>query len=186
MDRRVRKKRVGERRERCGRRRVLVEARRVRATCDRGGGRPFREDGAPILNENEQVRNAVEVNVDDGTYALLCDRNVLLDQVDAIVEVPIPLTLDERPVYVVFVFVWLAIEVPIDGNADELIAGVVNPPDIRPSVPILIARADEAVCRRKREAHVRRTRQRARDRGGTRERQLHATERTQLRATRHQ
>jgi hypothetical protein len=136
---------------------------------DRGEVGPFLENRPSILEQNEQVRGAVEVDVDDLTRETPARRVELFDQIRAVVEVPIQLAPDEHAGDIVLAFVRPTIKVPVTGILNELIVGVVDPPDIGPSIPISIVGPDKAIGRRKRKACARRAGQRARDRHRTQE-----------------
>src|SRR5947207_15738890 len=101
---------------------------------NRSGGGPFLEHRPPILEKNEQVRRAVEVDVDDLACESARNRVERFAQVRAVVEVPVQLAPDEYAADIVLAFVRPAVEVPIDGISNKLIADVVEPPEIRPAV----------------------------------------------------
>ena len=66
---------------------------------------PLRENGPAIVKEDEQVGDAVVIDIDGGSNVFVSGRVEFLNQIDLIIEIPIRFTPDERTVLVILLHV---------------------------------------------------------------------------------
>src|SRR5215831_12525317 len=100
--------------------------------------RPLRVHRLAVLEEQQQVGNAVRVDVGNRSNDLPRRRIEFLDEIDLVVEVAVELASNQRAVVVELIDIGSAVEVRIEGDADQLSVCVVRTPDVRPSVVIAI------------------------------------------------
>ena len=90
-----------------------------RVGVQRGWGvrfRPFRKNGLAASKEYEQVGRAVEVDVYEGPCMFARRRVELLDEIDPVVEVAIPLAPHEGATFEILVDIGSAVEVGVDSD----------------------------------------------------------------------
>src|SRR5476649_2034571 len=95
-----------------------------------------------VAEEHEQVSRAAEIDIDDGAGLQVAGRVEALDEVDAIVEVPVALPSDQYAVIVVVLLIGSPVEIGVGGHSREFAAGVVAAPEVRPSITVAILAAD--------------------------------------------
>ena len=109
-------------------------------------GGPLREDRLPVLEQHEQIRAAVEIDIHDRPHAFVCDQIEFIVEIGSLIEVAVDDAPGDDPVLVVFVCVGGAVEVGVGQRAAKLARRIVEAPEIRPAVSIAILDVDGAIA----------------------------------------
>jgi hypothetical protein len=88
------------------------------------------------LKEDEDIRCAVMVEVDDGARTGAARRIKILNKIYLIVEIPIRFTADDDAFVVVLANIGLTIEVRVANYFGDAVVDIVDTPDVRSSIVV--------------------------------------------------